>query len=289
MPQRWSACRELPHRAQRAQIVLLAAQGLPDGEIARRLGISRPVVLTWRARYARGGLSALADRPRSGRPRQVNVGDVLASTLRTAPRLRSATSCARWVAAELGISPATVSRDWRSARVNVAGSGAVLYESEPPVALTDLQILAVCLHGTSGVAVLQPRLTGPAGRLWVHRRTRCAAQMSALLCAAQAGSPLTAVITGDTFRPWSRLSAVPGGMSWHVAPSVSSWLAMVEGVAHQARGSGRAAAAPAAVMTVGGAAAGRAPASAAHGLAAELRRLMTTPPGIRGWHLWIAV
>jgi transposase len=55
-------------RAQRAAIVLLAGKGLANGEIARRLGVSRPAVITWRSRYAGGGLGALADRPRSGRP-----------------------------------------------------------------------------------------------------------------------------------------------------------------------------------------------------------------------------
>ena len=41
--------------AQRARIVLLAAEGLPNAEIARRVGVSRPTVVAWRNRYDRAG------------------------------------------------------------------------------------------------------------------------------------------------------------------------------------------------------------------------------------------
>jgi DNA-binding NarL/FixJ family response regulator len=41
--------------AQRARIVLLAAEGLSNLEIAARGGVSRPTVTSWRACYARSG------------------------------------------------------------------------------------------------------------------------------------------------------------------------------------------------------------------------------------------
>ena len=47
--------------ASRARIVLLAADGLPNAEIARRTGTSRPTVVDWRARYVAGGVAALQD------------------------------------------------------------------------------------------------------------------------------------------------------------------------------------------------------------------------------------
>ena len=53
---------------QRARIVLLAAEGLPNAEIARRVGASRPTVICWRDRYTAGGIAALEDAERSGRP-----------------------------------------------------------------------------------------------------------------------------------------------------------------------------------------------------------------------------
>src|SRR6478736_5361955 len=67
--------------AQRARIVLLAADGLSNAEIARRTGTSRPTVVDWRARYVAGGVAALQDQPRSGRPPEIDEIDVVVATL----------------------------------------------------------------------------------------------------------------------------------------------------------------------------------------------------------------
>jgi transposase len=53
---------------QRAAMILLAAEGVSNAEIARRLCCRPHVVGKWRARFAAEGVSALEDRPRSGRP-----------------------------------------------------------------------------------------------------------------------------------------------------------------------------------------------------------------------------
>jgi transposase len=53
----------------RARIVLLAAEGMANVEIARRVGVCVDVASKWRKRFWRGGLAGLRDRPRSGRPR----------------------------------------------------------------------------------------------------------------------------------------------------------------------------------------------------------------------------
>jgi transposase len=53
---------------RRARIVLLAHQGWPNAQIARELGCTVTTVRAWRRRFARRGMPALADRPRSGRP-----------------------------------------------------------------------------------------------------------------------------------------------------------------------------------------------------------------------------
>src|SRR6266540_3263174 len=53
----------------RAKIVLAAAAGLANAQIARRLGITVNTVRKWRKRYAAQGLAGLADRKRCGRPR----------------------------------------------------------------------------------------------------------------------------------------------------------------------------------------------------------------------------
>jgi transposase len=53
---------------QRALMILWAADGLSNAEIARRLHCRPHVVGKWRGRFAAEGISALEDRPRSGRP-----------------------------------------------------------------------------------------------------------------------------------------------------------------------------------------------------------------------------
>jgi len=52
----------------RAKIVLYAAQGLPNDEIAQRLDTPRQVVSKWRKRFFEAGLAGLEELPRQGRP-----------------------------------------------------------------------------------------------------------------------------------------------------------------------------------------------------------------------------
>jgi hypothetical protein len=72
--------------AGRARIVLLAAEGLSNTEIARRTGTSRPTVVDWRVRYDAGGIRALDDLPRSGRPPEIDEIDVVVAPTKAARR-----------------------------------------------------------------------------------------------------------------------------------------------------------------------------------------------------------
>ncbi len=59
----------LPYRdVIRAKIVLLAAAGLGNDEIAARLDTRREIVSKWRKRFFAQGLAGLEERPRRGRP-----------------------------------------------------------------------------------------------------------------------------------------------------------------------------------------------------------------------------
>src|SRR6516164_10359735 len=58
--------------AQRARIVLLAGDGIGTNEIVRRTGASKPTVIAWKKRYAAEGIGGLGDRPKPGRPPQVD-------------------------------------------------------------------------------------------------------------------------------------------------------------------------------------------------------------------------
>jgi len=53
----------------RAKVVLLAAEGRSNDEIAASLSVGRDVVSLWRKRFFYERLAGLEERPRSGRPR----------------------------------------------------------------------------------------------------------------------------------------------------------------------------------------------------------------------------
>jgi transposase len=107
--------------AKRARMVLLAADGMPTAQIARTAGVSRPAVIGWRDRYQRGGIAALEDEPRPGRPAEIDEIEVVVTTLaddgRPPERLGITHWPARFLAAELGISFASVARTWRRWRI----------------------------------------------------------------------------------------------------------------------------------------------------------------------------
>src|SRR4051794_38306387 len=67
--QRLAQARTAPARlVERARIVLGAADGKPVGAIPGEAKVSRPTVSAWVRRFNAGGVAALEDRPRSGRP-----------------------------------------------------------------------------------------------------------------------------------------------------------------------------------------------------------------------------
>ena len=59
---------------QRARIVLYAAGGLADTEIAARLDTTARIVGKWRRRFFHDRLERLKDKPRAGRPRRFPPG-----------------------------------------------------------------------------------------------------------------------------------------------------------------------------------------------------------------------
>ena len=70
--------------AMRAEIVLLAADGATNLAIAKRLGVTRVTVATWRKRFAAKRLDGLADEPRPGAPRKIGdekIAEVVTTTL----------------------------------------------------------------------------------------------------------------------------------------------------------------------------------------------------------------
>jgi transposase len=100
--------------AQRARIVLLAAEGTGTGEIVRRVGVSKPTVIAWKRRYAEEGLGGLDDRAKPGRPRRVDEVEIVLRTLEPPPpRLGVTHWSSRLLAKELGISNFAVATVWK--------------------------------------------------------------------------------------------------------------------------------------------------------------------------------
>jgi len=103
--------------ALRARIVLGAAEGRANLALARELGVSRPTVLLWRARYEEAGVTGLLkDAPRPGRKRRIGarkVEAVVNATLHKQPRDATHWSV-RSMARQQGLSPATVHRIWQA-------------------------------------------------------------------------------------------------------------------------------------------------------------------------------
>ncbi|AWW36530.1 IS630 family transposase [Streptomyces cadmiisoli] len=102
---------------QRARIVLLAADGVSNAQIASRLGTSRPTVLKWRDRYGASGIESLGDLPRPGRPGTVDEVAVLVATLaedgRPPARLGVTHWSSRLLGKELGLSFSVIAKIWR--------------------------------------------------------------------------------------------------------------------------------------------------------------------------------
>ena len=119
-------------RAERAAIVLAAAGGSGTSETARRLDVSRPTVIKWRARFAAHGIAGLDDEPRSGRPKQIDDAAIIAATLDPPPaRLGVTHWSTRLLAGQLGIGDATVARAWRRYHVQPWRRGTFKFSTDP--------------------------------------------------------------------------------------------------------------------------------------------------------------
>jgi len=102
--------------AMRAEIILLAADGMSNLGIAEKLRITRVTVATWRTRFAAKRLDGLLDEPRPGAPRKIGddkIAEVITTTLEKLPAAATHWST-RSMARASGLAPSTVHRIWRA-------------------------------------------------------------------------------------------------------------------------------------------------------------------------------
>jgi transposase len=102
--------------AERSRIVLAAADGLNNTEIAERLGVNISTARRWRNRFGELRLDGLTDEPRPGQPRRITdakVEEVIVKTLESTPRDATHWST-RSMAAEVGLTQSAVHRIWKA-------------------------------------------------------------------------------------------------------------------------------------------------------------------------------
>jgi transposase len=102
--------------ARRARIVLAAADGLQNKEIAALLGSDPNTVGKWRRRFAERGLDGLYDEPRPGAPRQIGddaIAETVRKTLEETPANATHWSL-RSMSRASGYAPSTIYRIWQA-------------------------------------------------------------------------------------------------------------------------------------------------------------------------------
>ncbi|MEP6980792.1 MAG: IS630 family transposase [Nakamurella sp.] len=141
--------------ATRARIVLLAADGTPNVEIAELVGVSRPTVNLWRSRYVESGLRGLEDESRAGRPATVDRDGILSATLLAPPKRLGVTHwSSRLLADHLKVGQNTVLRTWRHYRVQPWRSGTFKFSTDPELVAKVTDVVGLYLGPPENAIVL---------------------------------------------------------------------------------------------------------------------------------------
>ena len=116
--ERWANAHRTPQQvAQRCRILVAAAKGQRDKDIAESMGINVKTVALWRKRFSREGPDSLwevaAGRGRKPQFTADKVEDIINATLQTKPKGATHWSC-RTMAEKQGVSKATINRIWQS-------------------------------------------------------------------------------------------------------------------------------------------------------------------------------
>jgi transposase len=149
--------------AQRARILLLAAEGMPNARIGRQVGVSTPTVLAWRNRYDAGGIDALVDLPRAGRPAVVDEVAIVVRTVSDDGRPPAHLGVTHWSARLLAeqlrgegktVSFATVSRVWRRWGLQPHRSETFKFSTDPQLEAKIRDVVGLYLDPPAGAVVV---------------------------------------------------------------------------------------------------------------------------------------
>ena len=141
--------------AQRARIVLLAADGVPVKDIVQRVGVSKPTVIGWKKRYASEGVGGLEDRPKSGRRPVIDEVEVVLATLEPPPERLGVTHwSSRLLAGELGISHVWVGKIWKKWGLQPWRAETFKFSTDPELEAKVRDVVGLYLHPPDKAVVL---------------------------------------------------------------------------------------------------------------------------------------
>lgn len=150
--------RSAPQRSvRRAEVILAAADGLSNYEIARRTGMARQNVIDLRARFAERGIDAVInDAPRPGRPATISkktADAIVEATIKTKPKNATHWSV-RTMAAQFNVSPATVGRIWQEHRLQPHRMESFKFSSDPNFAFKVRDVVGLYMNPPRKALVL---------------------------------------------------------------------------------------------------------------------------------------
>lgn len=156
--QRWARGRTTPARlVLRAKIVLLAAAGKLNKEIALELKTGMKTVCQWRSRFAKRGLMGIEkDAPRGARPTAATAA--LAAEILRKTTTEKPTGATHWstrtLAAQLGTSPSMVQRVWKAHRLQPHRTKTFKLSNDPQFAEKLVDVVGLYLNPPEHAIVL---------------------------------------------------------------------------------------------------------------------------------------
>ena len=140
----------------RARIVLDAADGVSASASARKLSVSRPMVIKWRGRFRDMGVDGLRDAPRSGQP--VRYGDeferMVLAVLDERPPEGYALWNGRLVARRLGVKADQVWKVMRKNGIHLARRRSWCVSTDPEFASKAADIVGLYLNPPENAVVV---------------------------------------------------------------------------------------------------------------------------------------
>lgn len=138
-------------------MILAAAEGLSNYEIARRTGMARQNVIALRARFdERGVETVFNDAQRPGRPPTISqrtVDAIVNATITTKPKHATHWSV-RTMAAQFNVSPATVGRIWQEHHLQPYRLESFKFSSDPNFAVKVRDVIGLYMNPPRKALVL---------------------------------------------------------------------------------------------------------------------------------------